>query len=59
MTDQLLLVTPDRSWRLDAATRSRGLAGVAEARAIVAESRVRARAAALTRGESLDLHDAA
>lgn len=56
MTNQLILVTPNRSWRLDQRTKQRGLDGVAAARAILAESRVRARQAALAEGESLELH---
>ena len=56
MTNQLSLITPHRSWRLDQRTKQRGLDGVAAARAVVHESRVRARQAALTEGESLELH---
>ena len=56
MTNQLILVTPTRSWRLDPRTRQRGLDGIAAARAVVLEARIRAREAALAAGESLELH---
>ncbi len=56
MTNQLLLVTPNRSWRLDPRTKQRGLDGVAAARAVLQESLVRGRVAALAEGESLELH---
>jgi hypothetical protein len=56
MTNQLILITPDRSWRLDDATRRRGREGVAAARAVLRASRVQAREAALAEGEALDLH---
>lgn len=56
MTNQLHLLTPHRSWRLDRQTKQRGLDGVAAARAVLQESRIRAREAALAEGESLELH---
>jgi hypothetical protein len=56
MTKQLSLITPNRSWRLDPHTRRRGLDGIAAARAVLIESRIRAREAALAEGESLELH---
>ncbi|MDG2027206.1 MAG: hypothetical protein P8J50_08860 [Acidimicrobiales bacterium] len=56
MTNQLSLITPHRSWRLDQRTKQRGLSGIASARAVLRESRVRAREAALAEGESLELH---
>lgn len=45
MTNQLTLITPHRSWRLDKSTKQRGLDGVAAARAVLLESRIRAREA--------------
>ena len=56
MTNQLHLLTPHRSWRHDQRTKQQGLDGIAAARAVLQESRVRAREAALTEGESLELH---
>lgn len=56
MTNQLTLITPHRSWHLDQRTKQRGLDGIAAARAVLQESRVRAREAALAEGESLELH---
>ena len=56
MTKQLSLITPHRSWRLDPRTKQRGLDGVATARAILLDSRIKAREAALAEGESLELH---
>lgn len=56
MPDQLHLIIPQRNWRLDGRTQQRGLDGVAAARAVLFESRVRAREAALAEGESLELH---
>lgn len=58
MTKQLSLITPTHSWRLDRRTRQRGLDGIAAARAVLAESRVRSREAMLAQGESLELHRA-
>lgn len=56
MTNQLSLITPHRSWRLDQRTKQQGLDGVAAARAVLQESRVRSRQSALAEGESLELH---
>jgi hypothetical protein len=56
MTKQLSLITPNRSWRLDPRTKRQGLDGIAAARAVLLDSRIRARAAALAEGESLELH---
>jgi|GEM_PF-3183113 hypothetical protein len=56
MTNQLTLINPRRSWRLDRRTKQEGLDGIATARAVLQESRIRAREAALTEGESLELH---
>lgn len=56
MTNQLSLITPHRSWRLDRRTKQRGLDGIAAARAVLQESRIRAREVALAEGESLELH---
>lgn len=43
MTNQLTLITPHRSWRLDSSTKQRGLDGIAAARAVLLESRIRDR----------------
>ncbi|MEQ8840470.1 MAG: hypothetical protein RIB98_05785 [Acidimicrobiales bacterium] len=56
MTNQLSLITTHRSWRLDQRTKQQGLDGIAAARAVLQESRIRARAAALAEGEFLELH---
>ncbi len=40
MTNQLTLITPHRSWRLDSSTKQRGLDGIAAARAVLLESRI-------------------
>lgn len=58
MTNQLSLITPHRSWRLDQRTRQRGLDGIARARAVLREARARDREAA-AEGDSPELHDAA
>ena len=58
MTNQLSLITSHRSGRLDQQTRRRGLDGVTAARAVLQQSRVRAREAMLA-GESLGLRAAA
>ena len=54
MTKQLQLIESRPGWRLDRYTRDRGRAGVAAARAVIQESRARARAAALSEGEAVD-----
>lgn len=54
MTKQLQLIDSHPSWRLDRSTRERGRAGVAAARAVIQESRARARAAELGEGEAPD-----
>ena len=56
MTNQLTLITPHRSWRLDQRTKQRGLDGISAARAVLLESRIKAREVALAEGESLELH---
>jgi len=56
MSNQLTLITPRRSWRLDQRTKQEGLSGIAAARAVLRESRIKAREAALAEGESLELH---
>ena len=59
MTNQLSLITPHRSWQLDQRTKQRGLDGIASARAVLVESRIKARVVALAAGESLELHSEA
>jgi hypothetical protein len=39
MTDQLVLIDSDRSWRMDSSTRERGIRGVNQARAALREAR--------------------
>jgi len=41
MTDQLVLIDSDRSWRMDSATRERGIRGVNQARQALREARSR------------------
>jgi hypothetical protein len=39
MTDQLVLIDSDRSWRMDSSTRERGIRGVNQAREALREAR--------------------
>jgi hypothetical protein len=41
MTDQLVLIDSDRSWRMDSSTRERGIRGVNQAREALREARSR------------------
>jgi hypothetical protein len=41
MTDQLVLIDSDRSWRMDSTTRERGIRGVNQAREALREARSR------------------